>query len=509
MLDSSDPRVRVIARLYGRLIARRTRLNLLDSYLTNEVAVPTLATRSVRESYSRLVRMSRMNYAELVVEATRERMTPVGFRTGADGDATGDKEAWRIWQANSLDADQAVVHGTMLGLGEAYVIVGEVDDDIGAPLISVEDPRDVIAQVDPITRRRSTEAIKLFRDYDEGVDRLYLYLPGEVHRATATFRDDDPLSAEFDAARWNWNGDAQALPSRVVPVVRFANKVRTRSVSMAEFEGHLPLLDRINYQIMQRLTIATLQAFRQRAVIGVPDRDEEGNLVDYGDVFASAPDALWTLPAGASMWESGQVDLSAVRLAVRDDVQDLAAVTRTPLYYLTPDATNGSAEGASLAREGLVFKVTDRIGQASESWEQVMSIAFTMAGDGQRASRQDMEVLWSPPERYSLAERVDAANKAGAAGVPWRAVMQHILQFSPQEIDRMAADRVTDAFLNHTPQTNEDTLLANGMTVRELKTATEALALLIAQGADPNAAARELGLSNIPFPTRPAPTAAS
>jgi hypothetical protein len=57
----------------------------------------------------------------------------------------------------------------------------------------------------------------------------------------------------------------------------------------------------------------------------------------------------------------GQVDLGPVRQAIRDDVQDLAAVTRTPLFYLTPDAANGSAEGASLAREGLVFKTEDRI----------------------------------------------------------------------------------------------------------------------------------------------------
>jgi hypothetical protein len=147
------------------------------------------------------------------------------------------------------------------------------------------------------------------------------------------------------------------------------------------------------------------------------------------------------------MWESGAVDLNPIRQAIRDDVQDLAASTRTPLFYLTPDAANGSAEGASLARESLVFKTWDRLAQTGESWEQVMSTAFLFSGDQRRASRRDMEIVWASPERYSLAERYDAASKAQAAGVPWRQVMSSVLQYSPQEIDRMSAERASDALL--------------------------------------------------------------
>jgi hypothetical protein len=239
----------------------------------------------------------------------------------------------------------------------------------------------------------------------------------------------------------------------VVPVVGLPNRETLsdrregQGRSWGEFEPHRAILDRINYTILNRLEIATMQAFRQRGIKGVPTHDAQGNEVDYDDVFAADPGALWLLPDTAEVWESGQVDLGPIRQALRDDVQDLAAVTRTPLFYLTPDATNGSAEGASLAREGLVFKTADRIVQASEAWEQVMSLAFLFAGDEARARRGDMEALWAPPERFSLAERYDAASKAQAAGVPWRAVMTDVLQFSPQQVDRMEADRATDAFL--------------------------------------------------------------
>lgn len=436
-----------IARLHAQLIDRRPRYELLDSYYTGAAAAPTTANRAVRDAYQRLQSLARTNYSELVVEAVRERMQPLGFRTGADSDQTGDDVAWRIWQANALDADSALVHRSSLALGDAYVIVGGMDEEIGAPLITVEDPREVIVECDVRRRRKVNAALKVYRDTVAGVDRIILYLPGFVLKAVSDTRD---ATATFDPHRWSWDGEPQRLPAPVVPVVGFPNRSSVFGRSFGEFEPHLGILDRINYGVLNRLEIATLQAFRQRAVKGLPSEDETGETIDYTDVFAADPGALWLLPETAQMWESQVIDLTPIKQSVRDDVQDLAAVTRTPLFYLTPDANNGSAEGASLAREGLVFKTQDRIIQAGESWEQVMSLAFTFAGDPERARRADMQVIWAPPERYSLAERYDAASKAQAAGVPWSQVMTSVLQYTPQEVARMQAERVSDALLTAT-----------------------------------------------------------
>jgi hypothetical protein len=438
-----------LRRLLERLADKRDRYNLLDVYYRGENGIPVHADKAVRDSYRRLMRLARTNFAELVVEAVRERMQPTGFRTGAAGDELGDSEAWRIWQANALDADSSLVTRASLSMSIGYVSVGPVDPDTGAPLILPEDPREVIVEHQAGRRRKPIAALKVFPDDVEGVDRAYLYLPGRVIYATRAHVTEQALNLDG----WEWSG-GQQYPTDlgdVVPVVAFPNRADLAGAPMAEFEPHLSVLDRINYTILNRLEIATLQAFRQRGIKGVPDtHPQTGEPIDYDDIFASDPGALWILPSTADIWESGQVDLNPLRQAIRDDVQDLAAVSRTPLFYLTPDAANGSAEGASLAREGLVFKTQDRIVQASESWEQVMSLAFRFAGDEERASRRDMEVIWSPPERFSLAERYDAASKATAAGVPWRTVMTDVLQFSPQQVDRMESERATDALL--TPQ---------------------------------------------------------
>src|SRR5690242_1446333 len=128
-----------LKRLMCKLEAKRPGYDLLDRYYSGDaITTPLNPSRAVRDAFRRLMQMSRTNFAELVVEAVRERMNPAGFRTGADGDDLGDAEAWRIWQANELDADSGLVHRASLAMGDAYVIVGGVDQEIGAPVITPE-----------------------------------------------------------------------------------------------------------------------------------------------------------------------------------------------------------------------------------------------------------------------------------------------------------------------------------------------------------------------------------
>lgn len=519
MIDVNEPQSPGwwLKRLAHELLERRERYDTLQSYIDNttEIETPSGMSSSSRAAYQRLRHLSRTNFAELIVEAPRERMRPSGFRTGASGTEATDQEAWRIWQANSLDADSAIVHRTCLTLGEAYVIVGLKDPELDAPTITAEDPREVIVEHDPIRPRKAIAALKMFRDRAAGLEVAYLYLPGRVLRARRVMGMEMKTGVtHFSPVEWNWDEGETELPGDVIPVVRFVNKPNLRGRGLGEFEAHTTVLDRINHQVLQRLEVAAMQAFRQRAIKGVPDTDEQGNPISYDNVFEASPGAIWLLPPDSDLWESGQVDLGPIRAAIADDVQNLAAVTRTPLYYLSPDAANGSAEGASLAREGLVYKVEDRISQLTESWEQVMRLAFLFAGDTERAKVGDTEVLWAPAERFSLAERFDAATKATSAGVPFRTVMQSILQFSPQEVDRMQAERINDVLFG-VPQAADPaanaapapTLIGDtGLTLDEINDASDALGRLVRAGVEPATAARLVGLPELEF-TGAIPTA--
>lgn len=420
-----------------RDIARgQARYNLLERYVDGDAPLPEGA-EGASKAYKRFQKKARMNIASLAVAATRERMIIGGFRTGADGDENGDIEARRLWKANDLDVRSADIHNKMLTFGECYAIVGPPLIPGGKPVVTVEDPRQMEAKHHQSDPRLITEAAKVFRDDEQKLDFAYFYYPTRVEVYVK--------SAErslFEIDGWIWREDLSGdNPLGEVPVVKFENLDEK-----GEFEPFLDLIDRINHMILQRLVIVTTQAFKQRAIKGdLPQYDEDGNEVDYDGIFQPGPGALWMLPEGADIWESGQTDIQGIIAGVRADIQDFAALTRTPMHYLSPDGANQSAEGAALAREGLVFKAEDRMARVTASWSKVMSLMFRIMGDEARASLLDLEPIWKPAERYSISERGSA--NAMFQDIPFRSRMALVGQFSPAEIAEMEAERAGEAIL--------------------------------------------------------------
>ena len=434
-----------LERLICELNERQARYNLLDSYMRSNPPLPPGPDKGTSKAFEYLRKRARVNWADMIVESCAERMKPIGVRTGVAGDAELDQAAWAIWQANNLDARAAELHRTTLALSDAYVIVGEKDDTIGgAPRISVEDPRQMVGEFHPVDRERLVAALKVFVDDTAGVDRAYLYLPGVVYKAVRRRRKNESVLT-LSPKGWEWEsaeGEALSLPDRV-PVVWFPNRRDLLGRTMGEFEHVLDDMDRFILLVLQRLQVAVLQAFKQRAVKGtLPTEDAEGNPIDYNVLFSNDPAALWNLPDGVELWESNNVDLTPILESIKADVRELAGRTRTPLYYLYPDAASGSAEGAVTQREGLMFRANARIEEATEAWEMVLALALEIAG---QTPQGDMEVLWLPPDRATAAERYDAASKAIAAGVPWETVMSEVLLFSPPAIARMKAERADAA----------------------------------------------------------------
>lgn len=438
---------------------RRNRLQLLHDYYTGHAPLPEGA-ENAREAFEAFQKKARSNFAELIVSAVSERMTPVGFRTALDDDATGDAEVGALWDRSALDVTSNDVHDLMLSMSEAFVIVGAMDPETGAPTVTAEDPRYMVADVDPANPRRLLAALKVLYDDVDKVQRAYLYLPGEVWVAsrksaapdmsrvlmgTMTLANGRPIAAAspnligFSPRAWDWDTERSGkLSHGRIPVVRFLNKF-----GKGEFETHTDLLDRINHQILDRLVIASMQAFRQRAIKGLPsmypddypDPQLAGTPIDYNKVFTAGPAALWQLPADADLWESAVGDLTSILSAVKDDLEHLAAVTRTPMHMLSPAGENQSAEGASLAREGLVFKTKDRIKRTSHPWAQVMSLVLIVAGQSERADLSKLQTIWAPPQQPSLIEIGQTVAQVKDV-LPTRTLLIWVFGMSPADADR-------------------------------------------------------------------------
>lgn len=443
------------SRLIVELGERQSRYDLLDRYIRSDAPMPPGPSNRKRQArqgnfsgydrdadpFETLRRISRVNWADMIVEALIERMRVLGFSTGSGGDVATDAAAWGFWQANDLDSMLPQLLRTKGALSEAYMIVGPVDETINAPRITCEDPRQTITEHDPVDRRRVLAALKAFGDDVEGVDRSYLYLPNPggpalLYKATRK-REQGVKHLLYTADKWEWE-DPEELATVDVPVVWFPNRADLYGRTMGEYEHVIDDLNRIALLVLNRMQITLLQAFRQRAAIGkFPEKTPDGKEIDYDEMFSGDPAAFWLLESGTQLWESAGIDLTPILESVKADVRELAGRTRTPLYYLYPNE-GGSAEGAVTQREGLIFRAGSRITETDGPLERVMALAFEAAG---QEAPTDMETVWLRPDLATLSERYDAASKALAAGLPHRTVWREILQYSPQQIDRIEAER--------------------------------------------------------------------
>ena len=432
---------RLVVKIDGK---RKHYQDLYDRYAGDPPAPQ--GAENAREMLRAFQRKARLNLAETVVLVLLHRLSITAISTARSEGEVSDIEAWQEWLDLGGEVFADDVHRTFAWAGNAYAIVAADPD--GNVAVTAEDPRAMASIHDPLDQRKIRAAAKVLHDEDEGVSYAYLYRPGRVYVA----RKASPRgSVRFSAASWDWDetrGGEAGLPlpagfEQIVPVVRFRNRE-----GVGEFERHVDLLDRINLMILQRMVVAILQAFKQRAIKvspeDMPDRDPDtGELVDYNEIFTNDPGALWKLPQTAEMWESGEVQLTPILSAAKDDIQHLSVVTFTPAPILMPEGQNQSAEGANFAREGLTSRVDDRKRRLNDGWRQVIRLVYLAQGD-ERADGS-ISLTWAPSERYSLKERTAAARDAKEAGVPWRTRMSDIMQFSPEQVARMETERSDDA----------------------------------------------------------------
>lgn len=435
---------RVGGRRWNRSTATSLRirpgLDLLHDYFRGDPPL-TDVHQAWKEQVRQFVRMGRLNVAGLLVSSTRNRMGLRDFRTAAADDEQGDEKARDIMRANGLKIVSRDVHDFMLSLGDSYTITQPPAKGTTTSIITAEDPRQVITDDDPLTGR-PRRGLKVFRDEWDSEDHAYLYLPdGGIRLARRKGRTSIVNSPfRFDAKGWSWDDEMdQSTPGGLFPIVHFQNQH-----GVGEFEEHLDSLDRINDKIFNEWWTSKIQAFRQRAVKNLPETDEvTGEEIDYDGMFTASPDEMWQVPADVEFWESTPVDLGPIVLSIQKDLERLAAVTSQPLHTITPDAANGSAEGASLMREEHLYKIEDRIDRVDPRWSETMALAFAFQGDDSRADRTKIEAIWGPIERFSLGQKADAASKLDGK-LPGEAIWTDVLQYAPADIPRLRTLRGRD-----------------------------------------------------------------
>jgi len=434
-----------LLRLGNKLSAERRRFDRLAKYHRGEHPLP-FGNRKMREAYKRLQRQSRSNYVGLVAETVLERMKVTGFRSGGATTDTLDTEAWGWWQANRMDANSGLVHRSAIVMSRSYVIVGDKGD--GTPLVTGEDPRQVIHESDPVDRYSIRAALKVWADDILNVLNAVVYLPETIHYYQSVMPINNtrmvwkPSTWDVDLSNSFAPDGTAANVLGEVPVVPFVCRPDLDGNGLGEFEDVCDIQDRINTITLDLSVVSAMQAYRQRWVKGVDPEDQQGN---PQTLFDPGADLIWITPEdNAQFGEFGQTDLGSLIKNLDSAVQSLCAITRCPPHYLLGQIVNASGDALAAAETGLVSKTIEREQEFGESWEAVYRLAGKVMGTDVPV---DAEVIWRDPQFRTLTEMAAANVQLEAAGVPWRTRMA-MLDKTPQEIERMATERQEDAALN-------------------------------------------------------------
>lgn len=440
-----------VNKLSSDLSARAADISEYDDYYSGRH--PLLFTTSdFREAFGRMLDGYADNWCRIIIDAAVERLTPQGFRFPIEEDAdepgeqaaTGDKDAWRIWQANKLDARMQVGFVESMVSGVAYLMVWYPDGTViedgnvrlgpGLPKITVEHPGEVIVAYEDGDRDKRTAGLKVFGDGNGG-RRATLYLPNRIHKFVEKERTD-PNTHQKKMA---WVEDEEVggpNPLGVVPIVPLVNRPRLMYPhGESELVEIIPNQDAINKLAKDMLVASEYGAFPQRWATGVEVPTDPETNEPIEDWVPDVSRFLTTANPDARVGSLQAADLSNFVTALDNRVNSMASQSRTPPHYLNASADRLSGESMKAAEAGLVARVREKMMHLGEGLVEAMSLSFAVLDDP-RAKVDDAVVLWADPETRTEAAHADATVKKFQAGIlPWQMTME-ALGYSPTEIDR-------------------------------------------------------------------------
>ena len=441
-----------LARLSKQLAEQRKRVQLYDDYYSGHHRL-AFATTKFREAFGDLFGAFAVNLCGLIVDAVAERLTVEGFRLDS---AEADDAAWRIWQANQLDAESELAHREVLVKGIAFATVWAWEAErrpwwlravrgMDIPKITYEDASEVVVDHDPGDRRVRRAALKMW-EADDKTTHATLYLPDRIEKWQRPRRAGVSLTSGMSG--WlprDVDGEPWPLPNPlgVVPVVPLMNRSRLVATPMSDLVDIVPIQDAYNKIVADMMVASEFAAYPQRYAIGLElPGAEDGQQAP----LIAAVSRLWEGRVPSDFDSSrmpapqfGQflaADLTNYTKAADMLLQVAAFVSRTPPHYFVGQPGQlPSGESIKSGETGLVKKTESRMRPLGEGHEEVMRIAFAAVGDRRRAEVQNSEVIWGDPETRSESEHVDALLKLKALEVPLQQLWQD-KGYSPTQIAR-------------------------------------------------------------------------
>lgn len=439
--------------MHKRLTGRHAEHEKRERYVKGKHPL-TFASKEWSDFHGRRFDGFSDNWCEIVAASPAERVGVAGFRLGEDPEVLSDDERdlIRDWDVNDMLAQQR--QGFLTTSWAARSAVTVWGDESGEPVVTWEDPEEVIVGYDPERRGRRVAALKAWKDEDSGVEYATLYLPDEMwklQRYRGSGRIEVPVTAarEFgDRSDWQLRDGFDGPignPLGRVPVVEFKNRPALDGDPVSEITGAMCMQDSINLLWSYLFGAADFASMPARVVMG-QEPPKIPKLAADGSVSGHELVPVEQLKAGRLLWLTGQnttigqwdaANLETFTKVITIAVRHLAAQTRTPIHYIVGELTNVNGDTLIAGEAPLVKKVEDAQAGYTASVREVFALmALVRDKPGVAEQCRAGRVQWKDAETRTQAQASDAALKDRQVGLSLATVLQRRYGMSQPEIAR-------------------------------------------------------------------------
>lgn len=458
-----------IQSLLWRQQSDAAKIRVLRDYYSG--SMPVLLTQRQQEFIGKFLTEGEFEFShntiKSVIDTLRERLSVSGF--SVNGKALDEAQAdansaegqlaalfWAWWQENRFDAQQIRLHRRALRDSKSYVMVS-FDSKLNRPVFTLHPVDDgtvgVTCHRDPENPDTILYLCKYFYTFNPlepgatGIARKTIYLPYEIRKYIANKKGEwerysDPEDNNVWPLPWV---DAQGQPLGVA-LIEFENPGGSE---VAQIMG---LQDGLNKSWLDLIAAADASGFP----ILVEETAGElpfGESADDDDI--EGDDELIVAP-GRMIETAGHIHrIEGANLQQLIDViwvfvMAIAAVSRTPSYYLRPVGGGEVPSGEALKQleSGLVSRAEERQLIFGQGWADVMTLAYKLQrtfGTGKLPDipKLKVETIWKSAEIRNDLTNAQTAQLHQALKVPDDQVWA-LLGYSSQEIAKWKATQRSD-----------------------------------------------------------------
>lgn len=370
-----------------------------------------------------------VNFPRLVVEALAERCSVRGFRRA--GETAADLTVWDYWRTAGLEHKSHLAHIDRGLYGAAYVTVWGHRSRPQQPVVMLDNPRTMWADIDPAT----DELLRAVRVWKHQGQQHALVIEADTIRRYES-RGPDLAAAGPWQLTSTLDNPWQAPPT--VPLIRRASSDDYGGTGAAE--DVLDLADALAKVLQDTLVTSEYHSRPRRWATGLEIvEDDDGRPIDpFGNsrlLQSESPETKFGQLDPATL--DGYSDLNAML------TQHIGSLTGLPPHYLGLHGDQpANADSIRASETQLVTRAQSEMLQLGRGWAQVAAWLEAIA------TETDLQAppvtIWDNPETTTPAASADAAQKLHGMGVPLRTLLRDPLRYEPHEIEKIVADQGTE-----------------------------------------------------------------